>query len=330
MKNFIKIICVNIIILIILFFLFEAGLRLFWQMSALKGELYKVSKNRILRYELRPNAVQGRVHINSDGFRDKDYSLVKPQGVFRIIVLGDSEAFSQSLALEDTMPKKLEVELNKNCLGLDFEVLNMGVEGYNTIQEWEFLKVKGLKYNPDLVILYYTFNDPDYPEYYFKKNFFNRYFLTIRYFQYRLKKALIRRDRRIKGIKSEKENFEYLYSTSAWDHSKEAILKISALADENKFQFAIVVNPEMSSAVLNFRDGYPYWYINEKLKELEKNNIAVIDPTYLFKEKDSKVLDLVIGPHDRYKNAEANSNIAEYILKEFYRRRIINCSGPQY
>jgi hypothetical protein len=86
--------------------------------------------------------------------------------------------FSKDLPLEDSMPKKLQHELNRRCKDNSFEVFNMGVQGYNSIQELEFLKYKGLKYKPDLVILYYCFNDPDYPEYYFRKNFLNRNFFS--------------------------------------------------------------------------------------------------------------------------------------------------------
>jgi lysophospholipase L1-like esterase len=38
-------------------------------------------------------------------------------------------------------------------------VLNFGVSGYNTQQEVEMLKAKGLRYDPDLVILAYCLND---------------------------------------------------------------------------------------------------------------------------------------------------------------------------
>lgn len=203
MKNFFKIFLVDVTVLLFLFFSFEIGLRLFWKMSALKGELYMTSKNHILRYELKPNVVYGQVAINSDGFRGKDYPIVKSENTFRIIVLGDSEAFSVSLPLEDTVPGKLESILKATCKGVNFEVLNMGVQGYNTIQELEMLRYKGLKYNPGLVILYYTFNDPDCPEYYFKKNFLNRNFLAAKYIQYRIKKALVKRDRRLKHVISE-------------------------------------------------------------------------------------------------------------------------------
>lgn len=295
-------------------------------MSALEGGIYITSKNHILRYELKPNVSSGKLNVNSDGFRDREYTVKKTGNIFRIIVLGDSETLSRSLALQDTLPKKLEYVLNEYCPGINFEVLNMGVEGYNTIQEFEFLQYKGLKYNPDLVILYYCFNDPDYPEYYFKKNFFNKNFIFIRYIQYRIKKALVKLDRKAQNIKSEEENFRYLYTTECWEYAKEAILSIAELAKKQNFKFVLVVVPEMSSFVKNFGEGYPYLYINEKLASFcSDNKIEFIDPIYLFKERMSNVLAMVISNYDRYKNPHANLIIASYIRDELIKRGIVSC-----
>jgi len=329
MKNFFKIFLFDIFILLLLFLIFETGLRLFWKMSTLAGELYVASKNRTLRYELKPNAKAGLVSINSDGFRDREYPLEKPEGAFRIIVLGDSETLSVSLPLEDTLPKKIESVLNLICRQKKFEVFNMGVQGYNTIQELEMLKTKGLKYNPDLVILYYTFNDPDYPEYYFKKNFLNRNFLTARYLQYRIKKALIKRDKRLRHIVSDEEAFKYLYSAGCWDYTEDAIIEFNAACQQRGVRFVLAVNTEMSSAVSNFREGYPYWYINEKLAALQKYNIGVVDPTYLFRDGNYNKFDLTISLTDAYKNPRANSIIASYIADYLINADIFSCNSPE-
>ncbi|MEA3357480.1 MAG: hypothetical protein U9Q67_03530 [Patescibacteria group bacterium] len=45
--------------------------------------------------------------------------------------------------------------------GVTYEVLNMGISGYNTIQEYLLLKDKGLKFQPDLVLLGFFYNDSD-------------------------------------------------------------------------------------------------------------------------------------------------------------------------
>ena len=169
------------------------------------------------------------VLINSDGFRSREHSLQKEKNTYRIVLLGDSVAFGRLMPFEHGLSNRLEIALKNFCPQKNFEVLNMGVEGYNSIQELEMLKTKGLKYNPDLVIVYYSFNDPDYPEYYFKKNFVNRHSVLARYIEYKIKKYMIKRDRIRKNIKSIPENFRYLYSTECWQFAKNALLEMGDL-----------------------------------------------------------------------------------------------------
>jgi lysophospholipase L1-like esterase len=96
---------------------------------------------------------------NSLGFRDREHAVAKPAGVYRILVLGDSIVQGLSVAnREDLFTSVLERELDADAPGR-FEVLNFGVSGYNTQQEVETLRDKGLRYSPDLVVLAYCLND---------------------------------------------------------------------------------------------------------------------------------------------------------------------------
>ncbi|MEO2026559.1 MAG: SGNH/GDSL hydrolase family protein [Fuerstiella sp.] len=123
---------------------------------------YKLSKNPILIYELKenyhddnPDYFDRLPHTNSHGQRDHERSWLKPNGVRRIIVLGDSVTVGDGIAdLDDTIPRQLEQSLQT-----DTEVLNLGIAGYCTYSEAELLKVKGLKYRPDLVIVIFVEND---------------------------------------------------------------------------------------------------------------------------------------------------------------------------
>lgn len=326
MKNFLKNILLSILTLLFIFFIFETALRLFWRMSALEGEVYTTSRNYNLRYELKPAAQSGFIKINADGFRDKDYPFVKSNGLTRLIMIGDSETFGKALPLEDTIAKKLQDALKEKCPARSFEVFNMGVEGYNTIQEYEFLKTKSLKYDPDIVILYYSFNDPDYPEYYFAKNFFNRNFASVRYIQYRMKKFLVKRDRKLKGIKNEAENFRYLYNSPSWKYTREAILGIKDFAHEHNLEFVLALVPEISSLVGNFSDAYPYLYLNRLLNDFcAQNNIEVIDPLEYLRSSNIDPMSLAISASDRHKNAQGNTILGEYIAGELIKKKIIYC-----
>lgn len=101
------------------------------------------------------------VAINSAGFRDRERTLAKPEGTFRIAVVGDSfpEAFQveMSEAFWFILEKKLQ-----ECGafgGKQVEVLNFGVSGYGTGQELITLRERVWDYAPDLVMLTFTTNN---------------------------------------------------------------------------------------------------------------------------------------------------------------------------
>lgn len=313
MRKFFRALAISALVLIIVFIFFELILRSFWQMSGLKGELYQRSSDTILRYELKPHAkLNDNIIINSDGFRDKEYPLQKERNTYRIVVIGDSVAFGRALSLGETLPKRLEAMLNASCPQKKFEVLNMGVEGYNSIQELELVRTKGLKYSPDLVIIYYCLNDPDCPEYYFQKNFINQHSLAVRYILYRTKKSRIKRDRAKRGTKSDADNYRYFYTTSCWTDAKKAVLEMGDLTKSRGIKMALLIVPEMQEAVKDFRQGYPFWYINEMIEGIRHDNIIVIDPIREFARRGLKKEDLTVW--GSYPNLKANNIIAEYTL----------------
>lgn len=126
---------------------------------------YMSSSNPILGYELRPNyhSENPSFHfgdfsiINSHGQRDIERTYEKPKETTRILLLGDSVVAGHGIAnLDNTISRELEKILQK---GSKVEVLNFGVGGYQTLAEVELLKIKGLKYNPDVVILVFENND---------------------------------------------------------------------------------------------------------------------------------------------------------------------------
>ena len=99
-------------------------------------------------------------HTNSLGFRDtREYSLSKPTGTFRVIVLGDSVTFGHGALFETTYPYLLEQRLREWRPDVRWEVWNLGVPGYNTAQELAYLNQVGASYAPDLVIVGFFLND---------------------------------------------------------------------------------------------------------------------------------------------------------------------------
>lgn len=97
--------------------------------------------------------------INSFGLRDREIEPKKP-GVFRILVLGDSVVEGWGVELEQSWVKQLEKNLNENFGQGRFEVINGGVASYSPLLYYLFLKEKGLKLEPDLVIMMMDMGDP--------------------------------------------------------------------------------------------------------------------------------------------------------------------------
>jgi len=97
--------------------------------------------------------------LNSHGTRGKDFSTKKPKGTYRILGIGDSVAFGVVNCNEKTFLARLENKLNSSSNNIDFEVINAGVIGYSSLQEYLFLLKYGQYWNPDMVIVTICPND---------------------------------------------------------------------------------------------------------------------------------------------------------------------------
>ena len=111
-------------------------------------------------YRHRTPEYEVELRTNSAGMRaDEEYPLEKPRDTRRIVVLGDSFSMGYGVDFEDTSLKQLEVDLESK-LDCDVDVINLSVSGFGPAEEVIVLEEVGLAYSPDLVIQYYTSNDP--------------------------------------------------------------------------------------------------------------------------------------------------------------------------
>jgi lysophospholipase L1-like esterase len=94
------------------------------------------------------------VQYNPEGWRGPAQKLSKPPNVFRIVILGDSFVDGYTIPVQDRFSEVLEANLRPQ-----FEVINLGVAGYSTDQELLLLDQEGWKYEPDLVVLAFYYND---------------------------------------------------------------------------------------------------------------------------------------------------------------------------
>lgn len=106
-------------------------------------------------YRLKSDDSEVDISINSLGLRDYEYPHKKPKNVFRVLVLGDSFSEAFQVPLEKSFTKQMELFLNSGQSNqyAKIEVINTGVSGYGTDNEFLFFQSEGYKYQPDVVLL---------------------------------------------------------------------------------------------------------------------------------------------------------------------------------
>lgn len=156
MKNFLKIIFVNLMVLFILLLLIEAftgsyffGLKNCGYFECNIKEKYKVDlytkENKIIKY-------------NKDkyGFRGRSKELIDVD----IVVVGGSTTNQRFLNIADTWIDKLEKKLNK--IGYDYDVISAGLDGQSSFGHvWNFNnwfnKIENFK--PKYIFFYFGINE---------------------------------------------------------------------------------------------------------------------------------------------------------------------------
>jgi len=318
-KSLVANIFVSLISIFLVLATAEIIMRFAWEMGGwVKRPIYRRNFNPYLRYELVPEIKKDNISINSDGFRGPEISVTKPPNTFRILMLGDSETFSIMLSEKDALAAQLETLLNQKSKSFHYEVLNFGVEGYNTFQEYEQLKTRGLKYNPDLIILNYVLNDPEPGEYYFDKSFLMRHSNLVRYFSYRIKKAAIRRERKKLKIKTEIDNYYYYHQPKYFARVEEVILDMADIAyKQGGRKLVVVIFPASSIMVKDFKENYPYGPLHKLVKGIDSGQIVFIDLIDEFNRLNLTPQGVAINYiyDESHKNAMALKASAEYIYR---------------
>lgn len=95
---------------------------------------------------------------NPHGFTDIPRTIEKPEGVYRIAVLGDSWVWGDGISYKKVWSHLLE---DKICSKYDhIEVMSWGKCGWTTHDEYDFYRQEGYAYDIDLLIIGFVENDP--------------------------------------------------------------------------------------------------------------------------------------------------------------------------
>jgi len=140
--------------------LLEGGIRLWAFYFRTSYERYNWTTGRL---ELVPNiryttASGSEFWINSRGFVGPEFDERPSPGTYRIMAVGDSCTFATG-DWKIGYPSRLERSLNDAAARRRFEVINAGVEGYNSSFALDRIRQELVRYHPRLVIVYVGWND---------------------------------------------------------------------------------------------------------------------------------------------------------------------------
>jgi hypothetical protein len=133
------------------------------------GDVVRPSANPRIVYELIPGLdvemLGARLRTNADGFRGEAVPPSRTRPAVRVVGLGDSVMFGWGVREEDAYLTRMAAMLEASSPGVAWEVVNTAVPGYNTVMEVETLEAKGLRFDPDLVVLNFVGNDLGLPNF---------------------------------------------------------------------------------------------------------------------------------------------------------------------
>jgi lysophospholipase L1-like esterase len=283
-----------------------------------------------MRYDSNPRGYfdedNGLVYrINRDGFRGPSYTRTKPDGAFRIIILGDSFAFGEGVRLEDSFSYRLRERFFREPREQYIEVLNWSVGGWSTTDEIAYLEHEGAAHDPDLVIVAYVLNDANYAGGLdlwdnFRANFEARGLVRRSHFASFVYERFMRQTYGRRYI-------EYLVRSSLsegelWSQSTDLLSQGARLADEMGARFAVVIFPFM----FQLDDGYPLHGLHDIVRShCEDEEIPVLDLFDAFEGRD--YAELWVHPSDQHPNDVGHGIAADAIAAFLIDRQLI--PGPK-
>jgi lysophospholipase L1-like esterase len=284
---------------------FDDGMNFDLEMWKYARQIKRVSPIAGLGHDHRPNT-SGRlmgvdVAINSFGLRDREYEIEKPEGVVRILMLGDSVTFGWGVDAEDTVAKKLEKRLSAEPQAPPVEVINAGVGNYNTVMEVLSFVDRDSTLKPDMVVLNYFINDAEPVPARRNISLLEHSYAAV-YFMGRL--DILKRE--YFGKEDWKEYYAGLYKEDfeGWRQSRQAFYRLAKFCHENGMQLMIVNYPELHQL-----DPYPFPQVTANIKGFaEELGVPFLDlsPSIVGLDPSS----LWVSPTDAHPNRIATERFA--------------------
>ena len=291
-------------------YVLDDGMNFDIEMWKYAGEIKRVSDIPELGHEHTPNTegffMGVPVTINSLGLRDDEVSLAKPEGVVRILMLGDSVTFGWGVLQDDTVSAILEKLLNETPGAKTIEVVNSGVGNYNTVQEITYFLSRGVELDPDIVVLNYFINDAEPTPTRHNSSILEHSYLAV--FAMGRIDALMRT---YFGKEDWRDYYSGLYRPDApgWQAALESMDALIEYTQANGIRLLIANYPELHQL-----DPYPFEKVTAAVGEVAtSHDVAFVDllPSVATLEPES----LWVSPEDAHPNRLASEHFADALAE---------------
>lgn len=303
----------SIVSTLIFFAFFEVAMRVYThyvifydvEMTRYAMELKQESPNPKIGHVHQPNrslTLMGvPVETNDDGLRDRNYPVERTEGTHRIAILGDSLTFGWGVEKEDSYEYLLEEQLNEIR---PVELINFAAGNYNTEQQVNVFFEKGLKYEPDKVVVFFFINDAEpTPQ---KSGW--EFLGNLRSVTFFWSKVLAVRGRFV-PTESFKEFYANLYldQRPGWQNFQVAIEELRDLCLQESMALQVIMIPDLHQLV-----PYPFSAEYAKVSAvLSSLNIEHLDLTPYFADQEEPH-ELWVALDDAHPNRVAHRMIAQY------------------
>jgi hypothetical protein len=283
-----------------------------------------IIKDDYLDFVLKPNFekriiepdYEVTIKTNNDGFMDYNHNLSNNK--FKIMALGDSQAFGTGIELEKTFLYLLERKM-------DVEIFKMGIFGYGTDNEFRLYKKYYEKYKPNAVMLIIHPNDildnaiwgEETPDMFFRFFHIHSYlrktiktydFIYIRIENLKIFSWLKDKTELPGNYRALFSNGETKFTSLGWNNTKFYLNEFKKESKERNFTLIMVLATSLHQID---SDGNNLTKVNEKLK-VYLNDTFFIDTYQTFKGRKDLFL-----PIDGHWNEEGHREVAELIYKNY-------------
>lgn len=256
---------------------------------------------------------------NPLGFRDLEHEFQKPEGVKRILVVGDSITAGWGVRFKQMFARQLERKF-KNV-----EVIVLAKPGWEAMKEIAMIEELGMKFHPDLIIIGYCINDPIDPRdllrfyrkmAYRKPEGINKFFFDhSMLFRFIWK---ISQDKRVAREFIKCMDKVHTDKYRGWRETVRAYNRLRELAEKNHIPVIVVLFPSLDFPF----EHYPFLSVHRKVEGLMKEEgfIFVDLLPYLKKYKNTQ---LTADAIDRHPNNTVHTLVANILYDIIIKKHLL-------